>query len=116
LPSLKATDAADKVRTNAASKKIIEFLRLNGQSTRWQITSECFQGHASKAIIDAAIERLLLASPPQIPVQTQPRARGARGPQTNIYTLSAALQTDHLSVLDRFSDLQNFQQFCLGGP
>ena len=89
---LKATDAADTVRTNAAVKKIVEFLRLKGQSTRWQITSECFQGHASKAIIDAAIERLLLASPPQITVQTQPRARGARGPQTNIYTLSATRQ------------------------
>ena len=89
---LKATDAADTVRTNAAVKKIVEFLRLKGQSTRWQITSECFQGHASKAIIDTAIERLLLASPPQITVQTQPRARGARGPQTNIYTLSAARQ------------------------
>jgi len=85
---LKATDAADTVRTNAAVKKIVEFLRLKGQSTRWQITSECFQGHASKAIIDAAIERLLLASPPQITVKTQPRARGARGPQTNIYSLS----------------------------
>ncbi|QTN29603.1 DUF3987 domain-containing protein [Rhodoferax sp. AJA081-3] len=89
---LKATDAADTIRTNAAVKKIVEFLRLKGQSTRWQITSECFQGHASKAIIDAAIERLLLASPPQITVQTQPRARGARGPQTNIYTLSATRQ------------------------
>lgn len=85
---LKATDAADTVRTNAAVKKIVDFLRLKGQSTRWQINSECFQGHASKAIIDAAIERLLLASPPQITVQTQPRARGARGPQTNIYSLS----------------------------
>lgn len=89
---LKATDAADTIRTNAAVKKIVEFLRLKGQSTRWQITSECFQGHASKAIIDAAIERLLLASPPQITVRTQPRARGARGPQTNIYTLSATRQ------------------------
>jgi putative DNA primase/helicase len=86
---LKATDAADTVRINAAVKKIVEFLRLKGQSTRWQITSECFQGHASKAIVDAAIERLLLASPPQITVQTQPRARGARGPKTNSYALSA---------------------------
>jgi len=86
---LKATDAADTVRINAAVKKIVEFLRLKGQSTRWQITSECFQGHASKAIVDAAIERLLLASPPQITVQTQPRARGARGPKSNSYALSA---------------------------
>ena len=85
---VKATDAADSVRTNAAVKKIVDFLRVKGQSTRWQITSECFQGHASKSIIDAAIERLLMASPPQITVQTQPRNRGARGPQTNVYALS----------------------------
>ncbi len=89
---LKASDAADTVRTNAAVKKIVEFLRLKGQSTRWQITSECFQGHVSKTTIDLAIERLLLASPPQITVQIQPRARGARGPKTNIYALSAVRQ------------------------
>lgn len=85
---VKATDAADFVRTHAAAKKIVEFLRVKGTATRWQITSECFQGHASKAIIDTAIERLLMASPPQITVQTQPRTRGVRGPQTNIYALS----------------------------
>lgn len=89
---LKATDAADTVRINTAVKKIVEFLRLKGQSTRWQITSECFQGHVSKTTIDVAIERLLLASPPQITVQIQPRARGARGPKTNIYALSAVRQ------------------------
>lgn len=85
---VKATDAADSVRTNAAVKKIMDFLRVKGPSTRWQITSECFQGHASKSTIDAALERLLLASPAQITVQAQPRTRGARGPQTNIYALS----------------------------
>jgi len=85
---VKATDAADSVQTNAAVKKIVDFLRVKGPSTRWQITSECFQGHASKSTIDAAIERLLLASPPQITVQPEPRTRGARGRQTNIYALS----------------------------
>ena len=85
---VKAADVAESVRTNAAVKKIVDFLRVKGQSTRWQITSECFQGHASKSIIDAALERLLLASPAQITVRTQPRTRGARGPQTNIYALS----------------------------
>jgi hypothetical protein len=85
---IKATDAADSARTNAAVKKIMDFLRVKGPSTRWQITSECFQGHASKSTIDAALERLLLASPAQITVQAQPRTRGARGPQTNIYALS----------------------------
>lgn len=85
---VKATDAADSVRTNAAVKKIVDFLRVKGPASRWKITSECFQGHASKSIIDAALERLLLASPAQITVQNQPRTRGARGPLTNIYALS----------------------------
>ncbi|WP_296480817.1 DUF3987 domain-containing protein [Rhodoferax sp.] len=85
---VKATDAADSVRTNAAVKKIVDFLRVKGPASRWKITSECFQGHASKSIIDAALERLLLASPAQITVQNQPRTRGAHGPLTNIYALS----------------------------
>lgn len=34
------------------------------------------------------IQWLLLASPPQITVQLEPRIRGARGRQTNIYALS----------------------------
>ena len=85
---VKATDAADSVRTSAAVKKIVDFLRVKGTATRWQITTECFQGHASKATIDAGIERLLLASPPQITVQPEPRIRGTRGRQTNIYALS----------------------------
>ena len=85
---VKATDAADSDQTNAAVKKIVDFLRVKGTATRWQITTECFQGHASKSTIDAAIDRLLLASPPQITVQPEPRIRGARGRQTNIYALS----------------------------
>lgn len=85
---VKATDAADSVRTGVAVKKIVDFLQARGTATRWQITTECFQGHASKATIDAAIERLLLASPPQLTVQLEPRIRGARGRQTNIYALS----------------------------
>ncbi len=95
---VKATDAADSDRTTAAVKKIVDFLRDKGTATRWQITSECFQGHASKSTIDAAIERLLLASPPQIMVQPEPRIRGARGRQTNIYALTVGRP---VSVFDR---------------
>ena len=38
---VKATDAADSVRTNTAAQKIVDFLRIKGQATRWQITTEC---------------------------------------------------------------------------
>lgn len=85
---VKATDAADSVRTHAAAKKIVEFLRVKGTATRWQITTDCFQGHVAKSVIDTAIEQLLLASPAQILVQTLPRAKGSRGPQTKTYALS----------------------------
>lgn len=92
---VKATDAADSVRTHAAAKTIVEFLRVKGTATRWQITTDCFQGHVAKSVIDTAIEQLLLASPAQILVQTPPRAKGSRGPQTKIYALSG-LASDRL--------------------
>lgn len=85
---VEATDAADSVRTNAAAKKIVAFLRIKGTATRWQITTECFQGHVAKSVIDAAIEQLLLASPAQVLVKTLPRTKGSRGPQTKTYGLS----------------------------
>ncbi len=93
---IKATDAADSVRTNAAAMKIVDFLRIKGQATRWQITTECFQGHVTKSVIDTAIEQLLLASPAQVVVQTLQRAKGSRGPQTKIYTLPG-MAPDHFS-------------------
>lgn len=85
---VKATDAADSVRTDAAAKKIVDFLRVKGTATRWQITTDCFQGHVAKTVIDTAIEQLLLASPAQVLVQTLPRAKGSGGPLTKIYALS----------------------------
>jgi hypothetical protein len=88
---VKSTDAAVSVRTHAAAKKIVEFLRVKGMATRWQITAECFQGHVGKSVIDAAIEQLLLSSPALVHVQTQPRAKGSRGPQTKTYALSEAV-------------------------
>ena len=84
----KASDAADSARVNAVAKKIIDFLRIKGAATRWQITSECFQGHTLKSTIDAALDILLLASPAQITVQPLARIEGTRGRQTNVYTLS----------------------------
>lgn len=92
---VKATDAADSLRTHAATKKIVDFLRVRGTATRWQITTDCFQGHVAKSVIDTAIEQLLLASPAQVLVQTLPRAKGSRGPQTKIYALSG-LASDRL--------------------
>lgn len=89
---VKASDAADSVRASSAAKKIVEFLRVKGQATRWQITTECFHGHVTKSVIDTAIEQLLLSSPSQVVVQTLPRAKGLRGPLTKTYSLSVMTQ------------------------
>ena len=74
---------------------LFDFYRLDVntpyQEGLWVNKSRCSDitiCHASKATIDAAIERLLLAAPPQITVQLEPLIQGARGRQTNIYALS----------------------------
>ncbi|MBV5347015.1 DUF3987 domain-containing protein [bacterium] len=85
---VKAIDAADSARTNAAAKKIVEFLQAKGTASRWQITRDCFQGHVGKSVVDAAIEQLMLTSPAQVIVQTLPRAKGSRGPLIKTYALS----------------------------
>jgi len=91
-----ASDAAQADRTASAAQKILDFLRIKGPSSRWKITSECFQGHVSKAVIDEAIDRLLLASPAQITIQYARPVQGNRGRNTNIYALAPARQMSEL--------------------
>ena len=54
--------------------------------TRWQISSECFKGHASKDRLDAALDELLSANPPRIVVED---VRSGKGRPTKIYELPA---------------------------
>lgn len=86
------SDAAAEVataETNATAQRILEFLEKRGKATRWEVSKECFGGHQSKAVIDAALDELLSASPPRIEVDTVPRPKGTPGTATKIYRMAA---------------------------
>lgn len=86
------SDAAAEVataETNATAQKIVEFLASRSKATRWELSKDCFGGHQSKAVIDAALDELLSASPPRIVVDTIPRPKGTPGTATKIYRLAA---------------------------
>lgn len=71
----------------ALAHRIVAFLDRRIQASRSEIMVECFQGHASKANIDAAIERLLNTSPPRISMHLIHRPKEKPGSPTTIYKL-----------------------------
>jgi len=81
-----AADEVEVAETNETAAKILAFLEANGRVTRWQITSDCFKGHANKTRIDAALDELLTATPPRIVVE---EARLGQGRATKFYELTA---------------------------
>lgn len=86
------SDAAAEVataETNATAQKILEFLEKRGKATRWEVSKECFGGHQSKTVIDAALDELLSASPPRIEVDAVPRPKGTPGTAAKIYRMAA---------------------------
>lgn len=85
-----AEDEAQAVQTSEHAEKIVEFLSKHGRTTRWDLSKKCFQGHASKDTIDAALDELLTATPPRIEVDTQPRPKGSPGTPTKFYSLVSA--------------------------
>lgn len=85
-----AEDEAQAVQISEHADKIMEFLIKNGRATRWELSKRCFQGHASKDAIDAALDELLTATPPRIEVHTQPRPKGSPGAPTKFYSVLGA--------------------------
>lgn len=81
-----SADEADMAETNETAAKILAFVRQHGRVTRSQLTSDCFSGHASARKIDAGLDQLLTANPPQILV-TEIRSSGRRS--TKFYQLPA---------------------------
>ena len=81
-------DEAGAAQTSDDAAKIVEFVS-RGNATRWQLTKDCFQGHATKTQIDAAIDELLSATPPRIVVESIPRPKGTWGTPTKFYALPA---------------------------
>ena len=84
-----AMDEVGTAQTNDAAERIVAFLTVRGKATRWQLTSDCFQGHATKTQIDAAIDELLSATPPRIEVEAVPRPKDKPGAPTKFYSLAA---------------------------
>ena len=84
-----AVDEEAVAETNHAAAKILDFLKVRTRVTRKQLTLECFQGHESKDKIDAALDELLSATPPQIEVETIARPKGSPGRPTKFYSLRA---------------------------
>lgn len=80
-----AAEQADLVQVRKMSDRVICFLRERGQATRSQISAECFKGKATKAQIDASLERLLSATPPKIVLQWIERPADAPGTPTRVY-------------------------------
>lgn len=84
-----AVDEDGTARTNETAERIVGFLKARDKATRKQITVECFQSHANKGRIDAALDELLAATPPRIVVDTVERPKGSPGTPTRIYSLTA---------------------------
>jgi hypothetical protein len=85
-----AADEVEVAETNDTAQKIADFLRVNGQATRSELTTICFKGHAPKSRIDAALDELLKANPPAICVESVARPKGSPGTATKIYRLTGA--------------------------
>jgi hypothetical protein len=84
---ISASDEVKMLQVGELAHRIVAFLELKVQASRSEITVECFQGHESKAHIDAAIERLLNSSPPRISIQVIYRPKEKPGSPTTIYKL-----------------------------
>lgn len=81
-----AADEAEVAEVNDTARKIEDFIEQHGRVTRWQISSECFKGHASKDRLDAALDELLTTNPPRIVVKEE---RVGKGRPTKFYELLA---------------------------
>lgn len=87
------SSAADEVavtETNDAAEKILTYLVEKGEATRGHLNSDCFQGHATKTRIDAALDELLSSNPPRLTVESKPRPKGSYGNATKIYRILTA--------------------------
>ena len=84
--------AADEVKaaeTTETAQAILAFLAERGQATRSELSKDCFKGHKTKAVLDAAIDQLLACNPPRIVVETVARPKGVTGTPIKIYKLAA---------------------------
>ena len=72
----------------SAAKKILKYLSEHGRQSRTKINVDCFHGKLSRDRLDAALDDLLLATPPAIVVESEARTDGPGSP-TKFYSLAA---------------------------
>ena len=77
-----------QLEVSGAAEQILKFLAANGRKSRTAITTQCFQGKATRTKIDAALDELLQSNPPTVLVEVEPRADGPGSP-TKFYVLNA---------------------------
>lgn len=81
-------EEVDTIEVNDTAEDIVNFLRLRGETSKTEITRECFNGNKNSDQIDKAIADLLTTSPPRIEVQ-EVRGDGRRaGRPKKIYRLA----------------------------
>ncbi len=82
-----AADELATAQTSARAAQILAYLNQHGDTSRSDLSVKCFQKHASRDEIDAALDELLKAIPPAIRVESIPRADGAPGKATKVYSV-----------------------------
>lgn len=114
-----AAEAAT-AETNGTASLILEFIEKHGKATRWELTKTCFGGHKSKTLIDAALDKLLTASPAQITVEAVPRPKGTPGTPTKIYLLAAkcakSAKSEQPCALQPDFDIYEVSEVCEVSP
>ncbi len=82
---LSAHESARMARVVEMAGQILEFLNQHGAASRRDITVDCFNRHASKQHIDAAIEHLMATTPARIQVRKVNRPKSSPGASVTIY-------------------------------
>ncbi len=85
--SAEEEERSEKVRDTG--RRILEHIDTFESASRTDLMSNCFQGHITKDLLDAALDDLLKESPPAIEVEVRARTNG-RGSGTKIYRRPSA--------------------------
>ena len=83
-----ADEDAQLARVMATADQILEFLKQRGSVSRQEITVDCFNRHATKQQIDAAVEYLLGTTPARIQVQVVNRPKSSPGTPFTVYQMA----------------------------
>lgn len=83
-----ADEGARMVRVVEMAAKILEFLKLHGSVSRRDIMVDCFDRHATKHQIDAAVEYLMGMTPARIQVRIVDRPKSSPGTPITIYQIA----------------------------